>query len=161
MKKCLLFLLLLPFNVWAQSDAIHKIRQYQQLQELNLLQDFRSFLSIPNIASDQENILRNANWIMAYMKTKGIGNVRLLSPKTSGFPPAVFGQVLVPGAKETIILYAHYDGQPVDSTKWEKGLHPFKPVMTNGALTQGAKIGEWPDIVPVDPMWRIYGRGAS
>lgn len=126
------------------------------------MNDFRSFLSIPNIASDQINILKNAEWIAQYMRAKQISNVQLLQPATKGNPPAVYGEVSVPGATETIILYAHYDGQPVDSTKWEKGLHPFQPKLTNGALIKGASIVDWGSVSDTyDPEWRIYGRGAS
>lgn len=161
MIRNIFIFIFLPFSIVAQTDPVSKVRQFRQANELALLQEFRSFLSIPNIASDQENIQRNAQWIMAYMKGRGIANVRLLEPKSSGFPPAVFGEVKVPGAKETIILYAHYDGQPVDSSKWEKGLHPFKPVMASGALNQGGAMVQWPERTPLDPMWRIYARGAS
>jgi acetylornithine deacetylase/succinyl-diaminopimelate desuccinylase-like protein len=34
--------------------------------------------------------------------------------KTVTSTPAVYGEVLVPGAKQTLIFYAHYDGQPVN-----------------------------------------------
>lgn len=126
------------------------------------MSEFRSFLSIPNIASDRQNILKNADWIAAYMQSKGISNVQLLHPLTKDQPPAVFGEVKVPGASETIVLYAHYDGQPVDSTKWENGLHPFRPQLTNGSLLKGASRVDWKMATSTfDPEWRIYGRGAS
>jgi hypothetical protein len=32
--------------------------------------------------------------------------------ETVNSTPAVYGEVLVPGAKQTLIFYAHYDGQP-------------------------------------------------
>jgi acetylornithine deacetylase/succinyl-diaminopimelate desuccinylase-like protein len=68
----------------------------------------------------------------------------------------------VPNAKKTIIFYAHYDGQPVDSTKWSKGLHPFKPTLLNGSLEKNASIINWPsETEEINAEWRIYGRGAS
>ncbi|MFK5088481.1 hypothetical protein ACI4A4_28560, partial [Klebsiella pneumoniae] len=77
-------------------------------------------------------IQRNAEWLMAAMKKRGIGDVMLMYPTTKGAPPAVYGEVRTPGATETVIFYAHYDGQPVDTTKWALGLHPFKPVLVPG-----------------------------
>ena len=108
------------------------------------------------------NIKKNANWISDYMKSKGISNVQLLHPKTSDKPPAVYGEVMVPGATQTVVFYAHYDGQPVDSTKWSEGLHPFKPRLANGSLANGAQLIDWPQpSTAFNPEWRIYARGSS
>jgi len=162
MKNSFILLLLSPLVIFSQSKEILKVREFRLKSEQMLMTDFRSFLSIPNLAADHPNILKNAEWIAAYMRTKNISNVQLLQPATKGYPPAVFGEVKVPGATETIILYAHYDGQPVDSTKWEKGLHPFQPKLTNGSLIKGASIVDWGNASEkFDPEWRIYGRGAS
>jgi acetylornithine deacetylase/succinyl-diaminopimelate desuccinylase-like protein len=161
MKKTFL-LFLFPVIAFSQTADILKVREYRTRSEETLMRDFRSFLSIPNLASDIQNILRNANWIQDYMKSKQISNVQLLHPVTKDQPPAVYGEVLVPGATETIILYAHYDGQPVDSTKWDKGLHPFQPKLTNGSLLKGGSIVDWNNSqAPFNADWRIYGRGAS
>jgi acetylornithine deacetylase/succinyl-diaminopimelate desuccinylase-like protein len=157
-----LFFLLLPSLGLAQSAAVLKVREHRQQNENVLLDAYRSFLSIPNVAADMDNIKRNANWIMDYMKVSGIQNVQLLHPVTPNKPPAVYGEVKTPGAKETVILYAHYDGQPVDSSKWLPGLHPFRPILADGSLATGAKIIDWPtNQQTYNADWRIYGRGTS
>lgn len=157
-----LFFLLLPTIGLAQSAAVLKVREHRKQNEKVLLDAYRSFLSIPNIATDIDNIRLNANWIMAYMKDAGIQNIQLLHPTTKDKPPAVYGEIKTPGAKETVILYAHYDGQPVDSSKWLPGLHPFRPQLANGSLANGAKLIEWPSAQQTfDGDWRIYGRGTS
>ncbi len=53
-----------------------------------------------------------------------------LSP---GANPVVYGEIKTPGAKHTIVFYAHYDGQPVTPEEWESKT-PFTPVtrMVNG-----------------------------
>jgi len=151
-----------PFFVFAQSEPVLKVRDFRKANEHNLLATYVDFLKIPNVADDMPNIKKNATWISDYMKSKGISNVQLLHPKTSDKPPAVYGEVLVPGATQTVVFYAHYDGQPVDSTKWNEGLHPFKPRLANGSLANGAQLIDWPQpSTAFNPEWRIYARGSS
>ena len=60
------------------------------------------------------------------MEHRGIP-ARLLEAKTHGVNPVVYGEIKVPGAKRTLLLYAHYDGQPVNPSEWAPGLEPFSP----------------------------------
>jgi hypothetical protein len=41
------------------------------------------------------------------MMNQSIKNVQLLDGKTENIPPAVYGEVIIPGAKQTLIFYAH------------------------------------------------------
>jgi acetylornithine deacetylase/succinyl-diaminopimelate desuccinylase-like protein len=75
-------------------------------------------------------------------------------------PPAVFGELYLPGAKRTLMFYAHYDGQPVAAMKWDT--EPWKPTLRDQATEAGGKI------IPLPPAnksfggeWRIYARSAS
>ncbi|MEN9372109.1 MAG: hypothetical protein RLZZ64_1184, partial [Bacteroidota bacterium] len=88
-----LFFLLLPSLGLAQSAAVLKVREHRKQNENVLLDAYRSFLSIPNVAADMDNIKRNADWIMEYMKASGIEHVQLLQPVTPNKPPAVYGEV--------------------------------------------------------------------
>jgi len=156
------FLVLLSLVAFGQSAETLRIRDYRVQQEHRWLKEYQAFLAIPNLASDKWNMEKNAQAIMQMMQARGIGNLQLLKAKTAGIAPAVYGEVLHPGAKQTIIFYAHYDGQPADSTKWFKGLHPFKPTLLNGSLEQQAVPIPWPsEQEPINPDWRIYARGAS
>ena len=164
MQKIFCWILVICFAVQthAQSDLTKQIRNYREKQEHALLQEYISFLAIPNLAADTINMQRNAAYIQNMMAKRGIQNIQLLYPTSPKIPPAVYGEVLVPNAKKTIIFYAHYDGQPVDSTKWSKGLHPFKPTLVNGSLEKNAAIINWPkETDTINPEWRIYSRGAS
>ncbi len=157
-----LFLFLSGLTASAQSKEVLNIRAFREKMMHQWLEEYTAFLSIPNIASDTIHIQKNAAFIQQMMKRRGITNVQLLSPKTLGIPPAIYGEVNNPGATKTIIFYAHYDGQPVDSTKWAKGLHPFKPTLFNGSLENQATLIQWPNQTDeIDPQWRIYARGAS
>ena len=155
-------LLLLAFSIqtFSQSPETLKIRDYRNKNEHSIINEFVSFLSIPNVASDTSNIKKNAAFIMDMMRKRGINNVQLLSPETKDAPPAVYGEVIIPGAKNTLIFYAHYDGQPVNASQWANGLDPFIPKLYSGDLNSGQAIS-FPASGSYDPQWRIYARGAS
>ena len=158
----MIFCIIQVLFLTAQTPETLRIRAYREKNANIWLKEYQQFLSIPNLASDSNNIKRNASRIQEMMRERGIGNIQLLYPNTAHIPPAVYGEVLVPGAKKTLIFYAHYDGQPVDTSKWFKGLKPFNPSLLNAALEQNGQIIPWPkDTEQINPEWRIYARGAS
>ena len=67
-----------------------------------VLAELTEFLAIPNVASDEANIRRNAQFLTAMMEKRGIAAKLLESP--SGGPPAVFGELRTPGATKTIVF---------------------------------------------------------
>ncbi len=137
MKKSTV-LLILSFlfadTTFSQSPELLSIRKYTQKNAGKLITEYSSFLSLPNLAADPVNLKNNANFIMEMMNQRGIKNVQLLEASKDGVPPAVYGEVIVPGATQTLIFYAHYDGQPVNPAQWAKGLEPFKPVLFSKAI---------------------------
>jgi acetylornithine deacetylase/succinyl-diaminopimelate desuccinylase-like protein len=139
-----------------QQDQVQK---YRRANEVLILDEFIKLLSIPNIASDVENIRRNAALISEMMKRRGL-EPRLLETRDSNVPPAVFGEWKVAGASRTIILYAHYDGQPTDPKQWT-GTMPWQPVFRSAALESGGAILKLPVPNPINPEWRLYARSAS
>jgi len=91
------------------------------------------------------------------MRDAGV-DARLLS--LDGVPPLVFGELRVPGATRTLGLYAHYDGQPVDTSNWTHP--PFEPTLYTAAMEAGGRVRALPaDTDAVDPEWRIYARSAG
>jgi acetylornithine deacetylase/succinyl-diaminopimelate desuccinylase-like protein len=163
MKKIILvsFSLCVLVAGWGQSGESLRVRKYRTEHEKQILDEFMALLSIPNVAADTGNIQKNATAIMQMMRARGIVNVQLLSAATAGAPPAIFGEVEFPGASETLIFYAHYDGQPVNPAQWAAGLDPFKPQLASGFIGQGGTVMPFPDKGPYNSEWRIYGRGAS
>src|SRR5687768_9337797 len=101
------------------------VRDYRRAHERQILAEFTRLLSIPNVASDRVNIRRSAQFIIEMMHRRGL-NPRLLETKSKESPPAVYGEWKIPGATRTIVVYAHYDGQPVDPKAWTAS-PPWQP----------------------------------
>lgn len=159
--RCVVFIILTSSAVLAQGQTIqNKVREYRKANEHKLLKEYLSLLSIPNVASDVDNIRKNAAFIMEMMRRRGL-SPRLLEAQTPNTPPVVFAEWTTPGATRTVIIYAHYDGQPTDPRQWSGSL-PWQPVFRSAALESGGKTipnptgGE-----AINPEWRIYGRSAS
>jgi acetylornithine deacetylase/succinyl-diaminopimelate desuccinylase-like protein len=150
--------LLLFFSVPRASaqEGASRVRLYREAHESEIISEFADLLSIPNVASDDTNIRRNAAKLIEMMSRRGI-KAQLLE---GGGPPAVFGELKTPGATRTIGLYAHYDGQPVDASKW--ATDPFKPVLRTASIEAGGRVRELPKPgEKLDPESRIYARSAS
>ncbi len=95
------------------------------------------------------------------MHKRDIENIQLLDASTEGTQPVVYDEVKVPGAKQTLILYAHYDGQPVNAAEWAKGLQPFDAKLYSAAINNNGNEISFPNDGKYAPAWRIYARGAS
>jgi acetylornithine deacetylase/succinyl-diaminopimelate desuccinylase-like protein len=134
-----------------------RVESWTAAHQVEIVKDLADLLAIPNLASDQPNIERNASRILAILNRRGIRGELL---RVEGAPPVVFGERDTPGAKRTVVFYAHYDGQPVDAKDWFAA--PWQPVLREGPIGAGGR-----DIAleslhpPLDPEWRLYGRSAS
>lgn len=135
------------------------VRDYRRAHERQIIDEFTRLLAIPNIASDTPNIRRNAEFIREIMERRGL-RPQLLEGNTPDVPPAVYGEWKVPGATRSIVLYAHYDGQPVDPKQWTAS-PPFQPTWRSAAMEAGGQVVELPPSGEINPEWRLYARSAS
>ncbi|GAB3957271.1 M20/M25/M40 family metallo-hydrolase [Spirosoma harenae] len=159
-KSVLLLAPLIAFAANAQSTQ-QRVQQFRKDHEKEIMDEYRQFVAIPNVSRDSVNIRKNAAFILQMMKQRGIP-ATLLDGPTPGTTPAVFGEIKVPNAKKTIVFYAHYDGQPVNPKQWAEGLQPFDPVFLTGSIEQGGKIiTTYKSGDPIDPNWRLSGRGSA
>ncbi len=143
----------------AQSPPLGAaVTAYTTAHKPEILKEFVDFLAIPNVATDTLNIRHNAAALVQMMQRRGIAARLLESP--AGGPPAVFGELRTPGATRTIVLYAHYDGQPVDSTAW--ATPPWRPVLRDAPLERGGRVVPLPAAGDTTgPDWRLYARSAG
>jgi len=113
--------------------AYMKERQQQHLDQLCEL------LRIPSISTDlarAEDIGRAATWVRDRLLAAGCTKAEI--HRTEGHP-IVYGEWLGAPGKKTILVYGHYDVQPVDPIEqWHTP--PFEPTVRDG---------------------RIYARGAA
>src|SRR6516165_1013518 len=122
-RRLLMLAFMLSPSLFSQSPVI-AAHDYRIAHEQQILQEFTTLLAIPNVASDKTNIQRNADALVTALKQRHVDAQQLTA---AGSNPVVFGEIKTPGAKHTIVFYAHYDGQPVNSDDWETKT-PFTPV---------------------------------
>lgn len=138
-----------------------KVRAWRVAHEREMIDEYRALLAIPNVTVDRANIRRNADFIVGMMKQRGI-DARLLTLPAPNVNPVVYGEVNVPGATRTVMLYAHFDGQPVNPAQWAPGWEPFVPQFATAPAERGGKIlTDWKSGDRVDPQWRLTGRGSA
>jgi len=152
--------LLLPLLGLAVSAApnpqpAQAARTWRQSHERAIVDEFFELLAIPNLASDTPNIRRNADAVAKILEKRGVKS-RLL--EVPGAPPAVYGEIRTPGARRTIVFYAHYDGQPLDPKEWASP--PWQPVLRDKPLDRDGQVIPLPP-GRFDPESRIYARSAS
>jgi acetylornithine deacetylase/succinyl-diaminopimelate desuccinylase-like protein len=103
------------------------------------IHELKEFLSIPSISSLPDHsihVREAAQWVEARMAKAGIESVQIM--RTGGHP-VVYGDWLHAPGRPTVLIYGHFDVQPVDPLDlWENP--PFEPVVRDK---------------------RIYARGAS
>ena len=149
----ILHLALLALAAQAPDSGFRaRIDQWRSARESAIVGELTELLSVPNLASDSVNIRRNAALIIRLLEKRGARAELLEAP---GSPPAVYGELTVPGATRTVIFYAHYDGQPVDPSRWVSP--PWQVT-----LRDGPKVLAMPAAGQrFDPEWRLFARSAS
>ncbi|MBS0605184.1 MAG: dipeptidase [Verrucomicrobia bacterium] len=97
------------------------------------LKDFFTFLSFPSISTDphyEQHSRRTAEWLCNYMNKIGLDTTLWETPGL----PVVFGTHMKAGKdRPTLLIYHHYDVQPVDPIDLWKS-DPFKPVIRNNQV---------------------------
>ncbi len=113
----------------------HYLQEHQN-RYLDELMDFLRIESISSLPDHADDVQRAAAWVADRLQTAGAEDVQVLS---TGGHPVVYGDWLHAPDKPTILIYGHFDTQPVDPLdRWS--LPPFDPAVKGD---------------------RLYGRGAS
>jgi len=111
----------------AALTAAQAARAHVQQHEAEIVEELRSFVALPNVASDHDGIEKNAAALVAMFGRRGI-EARLL--RVNDAPPMLVAEW---GKGDRVInFYAHYDGQPVDPAQW--ATPPWSPVIKDGRL---------------------------
>ena len=94
----------------ASAPWVGQVRSWVTANRDPIKRELVELLSIPNVAADRPAIRRNAEHLRAMLGKRGFAAELL---ETTG-NPLVYGELKSPGASRTLLLYCHYDGQPVD-----------------------------------------------
>ena len=152
-------LLAAPVVAQSTADVVRDVRAYRAANEVAIVEELVELVSIPNFAEDEQNIRRNAAFLIEQLERRG-ARAELL--ESEGSPPAVLGTLPAnDGGTEhkTIVLYAHYDGQPVDASRWWSD--PYVAELRAGTGRDATRVDLAALEAPVDPELRLFGRSAS
>ncbi|GGF81629.1 peptidase M20 [Paenibacillus albidus] len=106
---------------------------YFQNQREAQLEELKQWLAIPSISAlsdHKEDVLKAAHFLLDTLKRAGLENIEL--HPTAGHPVIYADYLHAPG-RPTILVYGHYDVQPVDPLNlWTTP--PFEPEIRDGKL---------------------------
>src|SRR5579859_903332 len=112
---------------------VTQLETYITEHEGRFLEDLKGWLRIPSISTLPEHagdVQLAAEYAADQLKSIGFANVGLLQTKGH---PLVYGEWLNAPGKPTVLIYGHYDVQPVDPVElWDSP--PFEPTIRNGNL---------------------------
>jgi acetylornithine deacetylase/succinyl-diaminopimelate desuccinylase-like protein len=98
--------------------------------ELNQYLDFLRFGSVSTDSKYRPQVLACADWVREKLSAIGL---KATSHETAG-NPIVVGRGPVKSGRPTVLIYGHYDVQPVDPIAlWHQP--PFEPSIENGVVT--------------------------
>jgi acetylornithine deacetylase/succinyl-diaminopimelate desuccinylase-like protein len=112
---------------------------YLEERQVDFTERLLEFLRIPSISSLPEHsadVRAAGEWVAAQLRSAGMEHVEIME---TGGHPVVYADWLHAPGKPTVLIYGHFDVQPVDPLSlWNSP--PFEPVIQAG---------------------RVYARGAS
>jgi acetylornithine deacetylase/succinyl-diaminopimelate desuccinylase-like protein len=117
-----------------------QVREFRRANEAAIVRELTNLLAIPNVASDTANIRRNAALLEQMLTRRGF-RVTPLPVLERG--PVIVAELPAPGARRTVLFYAHYDGQPVDPAAWTDP-DPFKPALRSESIAAGGRLIAFP-----------------
>lgn len=143
------------------TDTIENAIDYIEETKERILEDYKELLRFPSISADPaytDDIKACAEWIVEQLKNMGFENCRAI--ETDGHP-VVYGEWLKAGDdKPTVLVYDHYDVQPVDPLHlWNS--EPFEAeIRDNRMYARGAsdnKAGVWGNLKVFEAMLKANG----
>ncbi len=112
------------------NKAIAYVRENQE-KFLNELKEFSAIPSISTLDENKPDMQRAAEWVANQLKSLGMNQVQIMP---TGGHPVVYGEWMGAGKNApTILIYGHYDVQPVDPIElWTSD--PFNAVVRGDYL---------------------------
>jgi acetylornithine deacetylase/succinyl-diaminopimelate desuccinylase-like protein len=106
---------------------------YINLNRERYVEELKDFLRIPSIstlAANKSDMITAAEFVANKLREAGMENVKIIETKGH---PLVYADWLHASGKPTVLVYGHYDVQPVDPINlWESP--PFEPTIKDGKI---------------------------
>jgi acetylornithine deacetylase/succinyl-diaminopimelate desuccinylase-like protein len=113
-------------------QELNDLKQIYLKYKEKALNDYMTFLKFQSISSESSyrpKVLECANWVSSYLKEIGFDVERW---ETSGHP-TIFASYYAGPEQPTLLIYNHYDVQPVDPIElWNSP--PFEPTIRDGEI---------------------------
>jgi acetylornithine deacetylase/succinyl-diaminopimelate desuccinylase-like protein len=108
-------------------------KDYQQKNKERFLNEMMDLLRIPSVSAKSEHksdMLKCAEAVKKSLLNAGCDKAEVMP--TDGHP-VVYGEKIFDASKPTVLVYGHYDVQPVEPLElWHSG--PFEPVIKDGKV---------------------------
>jgi acetylornithine deacetylase/succinyl-diaminopimelate desuccinylase-like protein len=126
-----------------------KWESYLEENQARFKEELLDFLRIPSISALPEHaqdVQQAAEWVANRLKSAGLEKIQILP---TGGHPVVYGEWLHAPGKPTILIYGHFDTQPVDPVHlWDSP--PFEPrVEGDKVYARGASDDKGNMLVPI------------
>lgn len=143
------------------TDTIQPAIQYAYHHKEESIEGFIKLLSFPSISADpayKKDVRACAEWIVEELKRIGFENCQVIN--TDGHPVVYADWLHAGDDKPTVLVYDHYDVQPVDPLPlWNS--EPFTAEIRDGKLyARGAtdnKAGVWGNLKVFEAMLQANG----
>ena len=157
MIKKILYGIIFSQITFSQSLDSNEINSLARGKAQSAFKEYREFLSLPNDANKQDELIPNMIWCEEAFQRRGFTTERLKTKRL----PLILAEKKYAGAKNTVLFYIQIDGQPVDPSKWfQEG--PFIPTLKKQVKKDKWEIIPWESLYKnYDDDWRIFARSAS
>ncbi len=119
-----------------------------------IMEDFMTYLSLPNTSDDLTGIRHNIDYLKEYLHGISIDSEIVHHNDV----PYFFASYDV-GAPHTVLFYLQLDGQPVDEKKWTQE-NPFQPIIKKRTNNHFTPIAPDKKYMPLKDHY-VFARAAS
>jgi acetylornithine deacetylase/succinyl-diaminopimelate desuccinylase-like protein len=134
--------------------------EFVEAHDEEFLNDLKDLIRIPSISTMSEHqgdIRRAAEWLKAHFETIGMTRSEIF--ETPGHP-IVFAAWDGAGDATTLLIYGHYDVQPVDDAENQWLSHPFEPEIRGDNLyARGATDDKGQTLTQINAVHSLIATG--
>jgi acetylornithine deacetylase/succinyl-diaminopimelate desuccinylase-like protein len=136
----------------APSADVMRVREWRAKNERRIVAELMQLVSLPNIAANKADIVKNADLLTTMFERRGFKVTRVVTPGS----PLLVAERIAAKPAGTLSFYMHYDGQPTEAKDWTIG-QPFAPAVFKGTTRVDVASGTG----PIDPDLRVYARAVA